>query len=49
LFLTFFVDDEYQAALEHYTMAIKQDDSLADYFSKRAAVHIKLKNFTSDW
>eukprot|EP01097_Dermamoeba_algensis_P010013 TRINITY_DN721_c0_g1_i2.p1 TRINITY_DN721_c0_g1~~TRINITY_DN721_c0_g1_i2.p1 ORF type:complete len:282 (-),score=65.97 TRINITY_DN721_c0_g1_i2:273-1118(-) len=41
-----FVDEDYNAALENYNKAISLNEKNADYFLKRSACHLKLKNFT---
>jgi len=43
---SYFVDENYDAALEYYGEAIKLDDQTPDYFIKRSFCHYKLKNYT---
>lgn len=39
---TYFVNEEYQEAVKHYTCAIALQDDVADYFVHKAAAHLKL-------
>jgi len=43
---SYFVDEHFQEALNHYNLAIEKDDSQAEYYLKRAACHLKLNNHT---
>jgi len=40
-----FVDEDYESALESYNSAIELDDTNSDYFVKRSACHLKLKQY----
>ena len=43
-----FVDEEYDEALEKYNKAIDIESNKPEFYLKRAACHIKLKNFRSE-
>lgn len=42
---SFFVDEDYENALECYNEAIELDDKRAEFYDKRAAVHYRLENY----
>ena len=41
-----FVDEDYEMALQGYSVALKADPENADAFAKRAAAQLKLKRYT---
>lgn len=41
----FYIDEDYEAAVSHYTEAISIEKENAEYYDKRAAAHLALKNF----
>eukprot|EP00325_Prymnesiales_sp_UTEX-LB-985_P001826 CAMPEP_0174695938 /NCGR_PEP_ID=MMETSP1094-20130205/2210_1 /TAXON_ID=156173 /ORGANISM="Chrysochromulina brevifilum, Strain UTEX LB 985" /LENGTH=355 /DNA_ID=CAMNT_0015892581 /DNA_START=40 /DNA_END=1104 /DNA_ORIENTATION=+ len=41
-----YVDEEYKTAISHYSQAIAANPEDADAFSKRAAAHLQLKQYT---
>ncbi len=43
-----FVDERYDEALKEYNTAIELEDANADYYLKRSACHLKLKNFEGE-
>mmetsp|Transcript_32350 Transcript_32350/g.52281 ORF Transcript_32350/g.52281 Transcript_32350/m.52281 type:complete len:393 (-) Transcript_32350:570-1748(-) len=43
---SFFVDEQYEKALESYNTAIDLDPSVANYYVSRAHAHIQLEHFT---